>query len=175
MLAMGWVLQRRMSAAVADAQVDSSMLQTTLVETIGSLETVKACRAEGRMLGKWRRLSASNAYTQEEMRKLTAAAVNLATLCQQATSIALIIGGFYLFNAGTISMGAIIAIVMLASRSLAPVGQLAFLMTRGRQAFVTLKSLQQLMDQEDERDKGSRQRKPVGETAFRDSWGQGWS
>lgn len=156
MLAMGWVLQRRMSAAVADAQVDASMLQTTLVETIGSLETVKACRAEGRMLGKWRRLSASNAYTQEEMRKLTATAVNLATLCQQATGVALIIGGFYLFNAGSISMGAIIAIVMLASRSLAPVGQLAFLMTRGRQAFVTLNSLQQLMDQDDERDKGSR-------------------
>lgn len=156
MLAMGWVLQRRMSAAVADAQVDASLLQTTLIEAIGSLETVKACRAEGRMLGKWRRLSASNAYTQEEMRKLTATAVNLATLCQQGTSIALIIGGFYLFNAGIISMGAIIAIVMLASRSLAPVGQLAFLMTRGRQAFVTLNSLQLLMDQDDEREKGSR-------------------
>lgn len=156
MLVMGWLLQRRMSLAVADAQVDTSLLQTTLIESIGSLETVKACRAEGRMLGKWRRLSASNAYTQEEMRKLTATAVNLATLCQQGTSIALIIGGFYLFNAGIISMGAIIAIVMLASRSLAPVGQLAFLMTRGRQAFVTLNSLQLLMDQEDEREKGSR-------------------
>jgi ATP-binding cassette, subfamily C, bacterial LapB len=45
---------------------------------------------------------------------------------------------------------------MLASRSLAPVGQLAFLMTRGRQAFVTLSSLQLLMDEQDERDKGSR-------------------
>ena len=110
MLAMGWILQRRMSAAVADAQVDASMLQTTLVETIGSLETVKACRAEGRMLGRWRRLSASNAYTQEEMRKLTATAVNLATLCQQATSIALVIGGFYLFNAGIISMLSLIHI-----------------------------------------------------------------
>ena len=156
MLAMGWILQRKMSAAVADAQVDASLLQTTLIEAIGSLETVKACRAEGRMLGRWRRLSASNAYTQEEMRKLTATAVNLATLCQQGTSVALIIGGFFLFNAGIISMGAIIAVVMLASRSLAPVGQLAFLMTRGRQAFVTLKSLQTLMDQDDERDKGSR-------------------
>lgn len=156
MLVMGWVLQRRMSDVVADAQIDASLLQTTLVEAIGSLETVKACRAEGRMLGKWRRLSASNAYTQEEMRKLTATAVNLATLCQQGTSIALVIGGFYLFNAGIISMGAIIAIVMLASRSLAPVGQLAFLMTRGRQAFVTLNSLQLLMDQPDEREKGSR-------------------
>lgn len=161
MLVMGWVLQRRMSLAVADAQVDASLLQTTLIESIGSLETVKACRAEGRMLGKWRRLSASNAYTQEEMRKLTATAVNLATLCQQGTSIALIIGGFYLFNVGIISMGAIIAIVMLASRSLAPVGQLAFLMTRGRQAFVTLNSLQLLMDQEDEREKGSRSITPT--------------
>ena len=32
------------------------------------------------------------------------------------------------------SMGAIIAIVMLSSRSLAPAGQIAFLLTRGRQA-----------------------------------------
>ena len=156
MLGIGWVLQRRMSAAVIDAQADASLLQTTLFESIGGLETVKACRAEGRMLGKWRRYSDSNAYTQETMRKLTATAVNLATLCQQATNIALVIGGFYLFSAGTVSMGAIIAIVMLAGRSLAPVGQLAFLMTRGRQAFVTLNSLQLLMDQPDERDKGSR-------------------
>jgi ATP-binding cassette, subfamily C, bacterial LapB len=156
MLTMGWILQRAMSSAVADAQADASLLQTTLVESIGSLETVKACRAEGRMLGKWRRFSASNAHTQEEMRKLTATAVNLASMCQQGTNIALIIGGFYLFNAGTISMGAIIAIVMLAGRSLSPVGQLAFLMTRGRQAFVTLNSLQSLMEQDDERDKGSR-------------------
>lgn len=156
MLGIGWILQKRMSAAVHDAHADASLLQTTLFESIGSLETVKACRAEGKMLSKWRRFSASHAHTQEEMRKLTAMAVNLATMCQQGTNVALVIGGFYLFNAGTVSMGAIIAIVMLASRSLAPVGQLAFLMTRGRQAFVTLDSLQMLMDQQDERDKGSR-------------------
>ncbi len=156
MFGFGWMLQKRMSKSVHDAQADASLLQTTLFESIGSLETVKACRAEGKMLSKWRRFSASHAHTQEEMRKLTATAVNLATICQQGTNIALVIGGFYLFNAGTVSMGAIIAIVMLASRSLAPVGQLAFLMTRGRQAFVTLSSLQLLMDEQDERDKGSR-------------------
>ena len=156
MLGMGWILQKRMSEAVHNAHADASLLQTTLFESIGSLETVKACRAEGKMMSKWRRVSASHAHTQEEMRRLTATAVNLATMCQQGTNVALVIGGFYLFNAGMVSMGAIIAIVMLASRSLAPVGQLAFLMTRGRQAFVTLNSLQLLMDQQDERDKGSR-------------------
>jgi hypothetical protein len=48
-------------------------------------------------------------------------------------------------------MGAIIAIVMLSSRSLAPVGQFAFLLTRGQQARQTLDSLQRLWDGGDER------------------------
>ncbi len=39
-----------------------------------------------------------------------------------SSSIALVVGGYYLFDAGKITMGAIIAIVMLSSRSLAPVG-----------------------------------------------------
>src|SRR3546814_4433908 len=48
-------------------------------------------------------------------------------------------------------MGAIIAIVMLAGRSMAPVGQLAFLMTRGRQAITTMASIQQMIEAGDER------------------------
>ena len=49
------------------------------------------------------------------------------------------------------SMGAIIAIIMISGRSLQPVGQLAFLVTRGRQAFATLDSLQRMMEVQDER------------------------
>src|SRR3546814_16664854 len=52
-------------------------------------------------------------------------------------------------------MGAIIAIVMLAGRSMAPVGQLAFLMTRGRQAITTMASIQQMIEAGDERRMGS--------------------
>lgn len=154
--AAGFTLQRAMGQAALDAQSDSSLQQTVLIEAIGGLETLKACHAEGRMMGRWRRYADTSALTQERLRKLTATAVNLASYCQQATSVALVIGGFYMFSAGEISMGGIIAIVMIAGRSLAPVGQLAFLITRGRQAFVTLDSLQVLMDQQDERSFGSR-------------------
>jgi ATP-binding cassette subfamily C protein LapB len=62
-----------------------------------------------------------------------------------------VIGGFYLFNNGKITMGAIIAIVMLAGRAMAPVGQFAFTITRGKQAMTTLDSLQRLMEGPDER------------------------
>lgn len=157
----GMILQRKMTSATLDAQADAGLQHSLLVEAIGSAETLKACAAEGRMIGRWRNLARMSSQTQERLRQLSSVAVTLASVCQQITSIALVIGGFYLFDAGTITMGAIIAIVMLAGRSLAPAGQLAFLMTRGRQAMTVLDSIGLLMAKDDERSFGSNSVIPV--------------
>jgi ATP-binding cassette subfamily C protein LapB len=151
MLVAGLSLQRAMGRAALDAQADASLQHSVLVESIAGAETLKAVRAEGQMLGRWRRYSAMSAATSERMRRLTAVAVNLASISQQLISIGLLIGGFYQFQDGDMTMGAIIAIIMLSGRSLQPVGQLAFLVTRGKQAFTTLNSLQQMMEAQDER------------------------
>jgi ATP-binding cassette subfamily C protein LapB len=151
MLIAGFSLQKTMGRAALDAQADSSLQNSLLVESIAGAETLKAARAEGQMLGRWRRYSGMTAVTQERMRRLTAVAVNLAGISQQMISVGLLIGGFYRFNEGEMTMGAIIAIIMLAGRSIQPIGQLAFLFTRGRQAFATLDSLQQMMEVTDER------------------------
>ena len=152
----GYSLQKAMGRASLDAQADSSLQHGVLVESISGQETLKAACAEGRMLGRWRRYARTSAATQERLRGLAAVSINLASLCQQLISVSLILGGFYLFNSGDISMGAIIAIVMLAGRSLAPVGQFAFLMTRARQAIVTMRSLQELSEAPDERSQAAR-------------------
>src|SRR4051812_41931169 len=151
MLIAGLSLQRAMGRAAIDSQADSSLQHSVLVESIGGAETLKAARAEGQMLGRWRRYSAMSAATSERMRKLTTIAVNLASVSQQMISIGLLIGGFYRFQEGEMTMGAIIAIIMLSGRSLQPIGQLAFLITRGKQAFATLNSLQRMMEVDDER------------------------
>ena len=151
MLVAGLSLQRSMGRAALDAQADSSLQHSVLVESIAGAETLKAARAEGQMLGRWRRYSAMSAATSERMRQLTAVAVNLASVSQQLISVGLLIGGFYQFQHGDMTMGAIIAIIMLSGRSLQPVGQLAFLVTRGKQAFATLDSLQRMMEANDER------------------------
>lgn len=156
MLALGVVLQRRMAGAAVDAQADSSLQHSVLVESISAIETLKAARAEGQMLGKWRRYASMSAATQEKLRRLTAVAVNMASVCQQAISVGLVIGGFYLFQKGDISMGAIIAIVMLAGRAMSPIGQFAFLLTRGKQSMTTLDSLQRMMEANDERQVAAR-------------------
>jgi ATP-binding cassette subfamily C protein LapB len=151
MLTAGLSLQKAMGRAALDAQADSSLQHSVLVESIAGAETLKAARAEGQMLGRWRRYSAMSAATGERMRRLTAVAVNLASISQQLISVGLLIGGFYRFQEGEMTMGAIIAIIMLSGRSLQPVGQLAFLITRGKQAFATLDSLQRMMEAGDER------------------------
>ncbi len=156
MLVAGFLLQRRMAGAALDAQADSSLQHSVLVESISGIETLKAARAEGQMLGRWRRYASMSAATQEKMRSLTSVAVNLASICQQAISVGLVIGGFYLFNQGTITMGAIIAIVMLAGRAMSPIGQFAFLATRARQSMTTLASLQRMMEATDERQVAAR-------------------
>src|SRR4051794_27251616 len=150
-LTAGLSLQRQMGKVALDAQADSSLQHSVLLESIAGGETLKAARAEGQMLGRWRRYAAMSAATSERMRKLSAIAVNLASISQQMISIGLLIGGFYRFQAGDMTMGAIIAIIMLSGRSLQPVGQLAFLVTRGKQAFTTLASLQRMMETDDER------------------------
>ena len=156
MLTAGFSLQRQMGKVALDAQADSSLQHSVLIESISGAETLKAARAEGQMLGRWRRYSAMSAATSERMRKLSAVAVNLASISQQTISIGLLVGGFYRFQAGEMSMGAIIAIIMISGRSLQPVGQLAFLVTRGKQAFATLASLQRMMEAQDERQTGMR-------------------
>ena len=171
MLIAGMTLQRSMTQAALDAQADSSLQHSVLVESIAGTETLKAARAEGQMLGRWRRYSTMSAGTQERLRQLTGVAVNLASVSQQMISVGLLIGGFYRFQMGDMTMGAIIAIIMLSGRSLQPVGQLAFLFTRGKQAFATLDSIETMMKVEDERQGSLRSILPeirAGHVEFRD-------
>lgn len=155
MAAAGFTLQRKVTAAAQDAQADFGLQQTLLVESLSGMETLKSLTGEGGMIGRWHRLAEIGSHSQQRLRSITSLAVGLAQTFQQVSTIALIIGGYYMFAAGEITMGAIIAIVMLASRSLAPAGQIAFLLTRGRQANETLDSIERLFDGEDERRKGS--------------------
>ncbi len=151
----GLVLQRKVTEAARDAQADMGLQQTVLVESIAGMETLKSVSGERRLLGKWHSLAQVGSNSQLRLRRISSTAVSLASSFQQISSVSLVVGGYYLFAAGEITMGAIIAIVMLASRSLAPAGQIAFLLTRGRQAREALDSIEQLFEAEDERQAGS--------------------
>jgi len=165
MALVGLRLRRQVVDAAREAQADHGLQQTLLVESIGGLETLKSISGEGAMLGRWRRLAELGAQSQQRLKDVNTTAISLASTFQQVSNIALIVGGYYLFDAGKITMGAIIAIVMLSSRSLAPASQLAFLLSRGQQAQQTLNSIQTLWEAPDERRMGSASLTPTVRSA----------
>lgn len=155
MATAGFFLQRKVTDAARDAQADHGLQQTLLVESVAGMETLKSMTGERAMMGRWYNLADIGSLSQRRLKKIQSIAVGLAQTFQQVSSISLVVGGYYMFDAGLITMGAIIAIVMLSSRSLAPAGQIAFLLTRFRQARETLESIERLFEVPDERKLGS--------------------
>lgn len=154
-LVIGLISQHRIGRRVAAASNESSMKQSLLVETISTIETVKSLSAERMLLRKWHELSKKASLTSEEIKQLSASAANWTQFVQQLVSIVIIIAGAYQFSQGQMSSGAIIAAVMLSSRTVAPMGQIAMTLSRMRQAMLSLRILNSVMEQPEDRPTGT--------------------
>ena len=82
---------------------------------------------------------------------MSAAAGNITQAVQQLVTVALVVAGAYAFAEGHVSTGAIIGTVMLAGRAVAPLGQIAITLARFRQAMLSLKVINGIMAQPEDR------------------------
>jgi ATP-binding cassette subfamily C protein LapB len=127
-----------------------------LIETLGGLETLKACGAESERQYKWESTHGALTRLDAHARNLSAMASNGTLFIQQFCGMATIVVGVYSIIAGTLSVGALVACYMLGSRVLAPLGQIAGLITRYQQAQLTMRSTDALMALPQERTPGQR-------------------
>lgn len=136
-------------ARITQGSMQSNMSkQSVLVETLNGLETVQAT-GSGRLM---RRRFEEAADAQSDLglksRMLSQFAINSAASVQQLAQIATIFYGVFLIQDGTITMGAMIAAVILGGRTLAPLSQLAQAMSRANGAREAYRSLTSIMSAE---------------------------
>jgi len=132
-----------------------AMRNATLIESLVGLESVKALGAEGVMQSRWERSAAYLADRSAQLRLLANSTLNAATLTQQFASVSTIVIGVYLISAGKLTMGGLIACSMLAARALAPMGQVAGLMTQYHNAITSLAALDRIVEMPVERPRGA--------------------
>ncbi|MDF1610097.1 type I secretion system permease/ATPase [Hoeflea sp. YIM 152468] len=144
---IGLVAQNLISRRVVAAANEAALRQSMLVETIYTTETVKGLRAEGVLLKRWRDLTINSSATNEQIKSISAFAVNATQFVQQLVTVGIILVGAYLFQEGVVSTGAIIAAVILSGRAVSPLGQLAMTLARFRQALLSLRILDNIMGQ----------------------------
>ena len=142
---VGLVLQKPLKSLVRKASRSSEAKHGLLVETIQGLETVKAIGADGRFRARYGTHVGENAALGQSSRFVSGIGVNAASFCQQSASVIVVLVGMYLVQDGNLTMGALIACVILGGRALAPIGQIATLMTKYHQAEGALSTLENIM------------------------------
>ena len=150
-LFFGMLIQIPLNVVVRRNLREAEHKHGVLVETISGLETIKSIGAEGRMRRLWEDVVGLTASSSQKSRALSLSAVNFAALVQQLTSVDVVVYGVHLVAAGEMTVGALIACVILGSRAIAPLGQVAQLLTRFHQSMVSLKALDRLMNSPVER------------------------
>ena len=122
-----------------------------LVETINGIETVKSVRADGHMRARYGEYVGASAQVGQTSRFFSSLATNIANMAQQSASIIIVLFGMYMVSDGSLTMGALIATVILGGRAITPVGQMAALITRFHTVRGSLKTLNAIMDSPVER------------------------
>lgn len=119
--------------------------QSVLVETVAGLEAVKSVGAARQLRDRWEDAVERQADFSVRSRAISQFALNSTMLIQQLAQIVIVLFGVFLIMDGTITMGALIASVILTGRALAPLGQLAQTLTRLHGARTSYKAINQLM------------------------------
>ncbi len=155
-LGVGLLVQWPLDRIVKETFRETSMKHGLLVEAINGLETIKSVAAEGRMQRSWERLVATTAQTANKARFLSSLTVNFASTAANLVYVGMVIMGVYKIAAGELTVGALIACTIIGSRAMAPLGQVAALLTRFHQSRTSLETLNNIMALPTERPDGVR-------------------
>lgn len=124
--------------------------QAVLVETIGSLETVKSANA-GRMLaGRWDSAVQGHAGASLRQRLVSTISINMAGTAQTMAYTGVVIVGVFQIAKNDLTMGGLIACSILAGRAVSPLGTIAHLLTRMNAARTAYTQIDRLMEQPSE-------------------------
>ncbi|RBW42473.1 type I secretion system permease/ATPase [Psychromonas sp. B3M02] len=145
-----FIVQSRLKVAIEESNKFSGLRHGHLVESLSSLESIKANGAEGLIQHTWQQMVGHTAKWQLKVKMITNSVSNVSSFVIQASVIAVIVLGVYRVSEGLISMGAIIAAVMLSSRAIGPMARIAALMTRYNQTMSSLRQIDGIMEQESE-------------------------
>lgn len=140
-----YIVQTRLRDTVQRSLVLATQRQAVLIETLSGLETLKACSAESERQNLWEKTHGALSRLDIHSRFLASLATNGTLFIQQVAGMVTIIAGVYIIIDGNLSVGALVACYMLGSRVLAPLGQIAGLITRYQQARLTMTSTDALM------------------------------
>lgn len=100
-----------------------------LIEALNNIETIKTMRMNGKIQWNWEEAVGEIAHKNLKTRMLSSLIPNITNLLIQLNTVFVVVVGVFLIQKFELTMGGLIAVVILTSRTVAPMGQAAALIT----------------------------------------------
>ncbi len=159
------LIQMPLRRSVQDSSEAGMERQAVLSETVNGLESVKGACAEGLLQHRFNMIMSGSAQREGRSHWYALLGTSFAGVVINLSTVAVVVVSVGLIHANEMSMGGMVAAIMLTSRTLMPLAQVAGLMTRLQQALQALHSLNAIMGMP--RETGGRGRKFVHRPSFR--------
>ena len=170
-LLSGFIFQPLMKEAIEKSSRASTQKNGLLIESISGLESIKATGAESAMQSRWEAAVSYISDCSIRSRLLSTTAGSFGSYINMVCTVGLIVVGVYGIKDGDLTMGGLIAAMMLSGRAIGPVMKLANLGTRfnsARSAYSSLVSVMSLEQEQPADKKFIQVEEYKGEIAFKD-------
>ena len=155
-LLISFAVQPSLAKRVNESMKEASQRQGLAVEAVEGIETLKVNNATNWAQQRWDRLNALTATSSMKVKKINEFVSNFTVGLQQLNTVGLVVVGTYLIHddvvEARITMGAVIASVILSGRALSSLGKIAGLAIRFQQAKNALKGVNAIVERPIERD-----------------------
>ncbi|RJG47966.1 type I secretion system permease/ATPase [Motilimonas pumila] len=153
-LLLSLAVQPKVKQALEETGKLSTARQAHLVESLNNLVETKQINGEGEAQRRWEQTVAALADWNIKAKQTSSFVTHFVMNSQHLVTIGLIVVGVYQIAEGILSMGALIAIVMLSGRSASAVNQVSGLLLRYQQSRSAIQGLEAVMALEQENSDG---------------------
>lgn len=154
LIVLGLVSQKPLMSAMRQNMKESGDKQSVLVESVLNLELLKAHNAESYLQRRWEMSNLAGSDSYKRIRSLTNWIMGFTTAIQQLVTVAMVVAGVYMIHANQLTLGGLIASVILSGRAISPLASVMSLASRYQQASTSLETLDGLMKRPRDRTHG---------------------
>lgn len=151
LLFLSWVLQKKLKTTIEESSRLSTQRQAMLIEQLQLLDDTKQLNAEGVAQNQWQQTISALSDWQNAGRDISNTLSYSVMNVQHLVTVGLIAMGVFRISEGLLSMGGLIAIVMLSGRAASAINQLSILLMRYQQTRAAIEGLDVVMQLPQER------------------------
>ena len=149
-------IKKPLRASIESTHEASAKKSAILIESLSNIETLKTLGTLNQTQWKWEESTGEIASKSLKSRLLSASIPTITQLLIQLNTVMIIVFGVYKIQEFELTMGGLIAVVILTGRTLAPMGQVTALMSNYEDTKTSYDTLNDIITQPSERPEGKK-------------------